>query len=526
MFLLLIIVLLLILFVILKEIQRFKTRQKMSHTPGSTTLPLIGNAHQMGKTPTDILNFMFDSFYKYGNFLVWIGYAPSILVTDIKDIEYILSSNTLTEKSNMYDIFKVWFAEGLVNINGSKWHKHRKIITPSFHFKILQDFHITMNANAGKFVKKLREVSQGERIFDFQKMVHNLTLDIICETAMGVQINAMDNPHSEFVKAVDFITESCSMRMFDPFKRNMNVYQFYPECKRLFKALEVFKDFTYNIIEKRMQMCSTQTLQKDKDMPLSEFTKQRHAFLDTLLSATIDGCPLSREEIYDEVSNFMFAGQDTTSSALAFAVYLLSLHMEVQRKVYEEQQRIISDDLQRDATFQELNEMKYLDMVLKETLRIYPSVPFISRAVTEDINMNGKFIPKGTTLMLFLMSMGYNEQHYPDPYHFNPERFNSSNERGDNHNPFESVPFSAGPRNCVGQKYAILEMKTVLSKIVRCLEILPAVDELASEDGYVRTFFGPYRKNQCQPHQYDPVLSTVLTLKSANGIFIRLKKRQ
>lgn len=67
---------------------------------------------------------------------------------------------------------------------------------------------------------------------------------------------------------------------------------------------------------------------------------------------------------------------------------LLSRHLEVQKKVYEEQQLIIGDDLQRDATFQELSEMKYLDMVLKETLRIYPSVPLVARAVKEDIEIS------------------------------------------------------------------------------------------------------------------------------------------
>ncbi|XP_073846354.1 cytochrome P450 4e2-like [Musca autumnalis] len=519
-------VLVLILFVSYKELQRWIIWRKLSHTPGPKILPILGNGHQMGKTPTYLLNFMFESFYKYGNFLLWIGYYPNVVITQNKDIEYILCSNSLIDKSDMYDMLQVWLGEGLVNSNGSKWHKRRKMITPSFHFKILQDFHITMNSSAGKFVEKLRTASDGGQIFDFQKLVHNLTLDVMCETAMGVPINAMDEPNSEFVKAVDLITEVCLMRMFNPIKRNTAFYQFFPQCRKFYKALGVFKDFTYNIIEKRMQMRIDQKSQIGMNTTQDEFTKHRHAFLDTLLSANIDGRPLTSEEIYEEVSTFMFAGQDTTSSALSFAVFLLSRHAEVQRKVFEEQKSILIDDLKRDATFHEISEMKYLDMVLKETLRIYPSVPLVARAVKEDINMNGKFIPKDTTLMLFLMSLGYNEQNYPDPYHFNPERFSSSNERGDNYNPFESVPFSAGPRNCVGQKYAILEFKTVLSKIIRNFEILPALDELASEDGYVPTYFGPYRKNQPQPHKYDPVLSTVLTLKSANGIFIRLKERK
>lgn len=80
----------------------------------------------------------------------------------------------------MYDVLQIWLGEGLVNSNGWKWHQRRKMITPSFHFKILQDFHVVMNSNAGKFVEKLKAIAEGGRIFDFQKKVHNLTLDIMC----------------------------------------------------------------------------------------------------------------------------------------------------------------------------------------------------------------------------------------------------------------------------------------------------------------------------------------------------------
>lgn len=80
----------------------------------------------------------------------------------------------------MYDMLYPWLGDGLLVSQGSKWHKHRKIITPSFHFKILQDFHDVMNRNSTKFIENLREESKDEKIFDFQAMVNYLTLDVIC----------------------------------------------------------------------------------------------------------------------------------------------------------------------------------------------------------------------------------------------------------------------------------------------------------------------------------------------------------
>jgi len=271
-----------------------------------------------------------------------------------------------------------------------------------------------------------------------------------------------------------------------------------------------------DIIEKRRDLIMSEQKNgsaNDENVEMC-IGKRKKAFLDTLLTSTIDGKPLTNQEIYEEVQTFMFEGHDTTSSGITFATYLLSRHPEVQQKVYEEQKSLFGDDLKSvDPSFQDMQDMKYLDMMIKECQRLYPSVPIIGRETTEQVNINGKLLPKDCTISLFFFPMGYNEKYFPDPYKFDPERFNSEREKM---NPFEYVPFSAGPRNCVGQKFAILEMKSIISHLVRHFKILPPDEECIKVNGDYENL-GKFK--------YDPVLAMVLTLKAEYGVQIRLENR-
>eukprot|EP00099_Drosophila_melanogaster_P011879 NP_001286196.1 cytochrome P450-4e2, isoform B [Drosophila melanogaster] len=506
------------------ELSTFRRRRVLNKFNGPRGLPLMGNAHQMGKNPSEILDTVFSWWHQYGkdNFVFWIGTYSNVLVTSSKYLEFILSSQTLITKSDIYQLTHPWLGLGLLTSTGSKWHKHRKMITPAFHFNILQDFHEVMNENSTKFIKHLKTVAAGDNIFDFQEQAHYLTLDVICDTAMGVSINAMENRSSSIVQAFKDMCYNINMRAFHPLKRNELLYRLAPDYPAYSRTLKTLQDFTNEIIAKRIEAHKSGAVSTNAG---DEFTRKKMAFLDTLLSSTIDGRPLNSKELYEEVSTFMFEGHDTTTSGVSFAVYLLSRHQDEQRKLFKEQREVMGNsELGRDATFQEISQMKYLDLFIKEAQRVYPSVPFIGRFTEKDYVIDGDLVPKGTTLNLGLVMLGYNEKVFKDPHKFRPERFELEKP-----GPFEYVPFSAGPRNCIGQKFALLEIKTVVSKIIRNFEVLPALDELVSKDGYISTTIGlpdaERKKRDPYRHKYDPILSAVLTLKSENGLYIRLKER-
>ena len=128
------------------------------------------------------------------------------------------------------------------------------------------------------------------------------------------------------------------------------------------------------------------------------------ALLDVLLQATIEGNPLSNEDIREEVATFMFEGHDTVTSGISFALYLISRHPEVEEKIFQECKEVFGDK-STVCTIRHIQELKYTEHVIKEVLRIYPPVPLIGREAKEDIDMNGKIIKAGSFVIIGIYAM-------------------------------------------------------------------------------------------------------------------------
>ena len=230
------------------------------------------------------------------------------------------------------------------------------------------------------------------------------------------------------------------------FWQRLNIFFSYTEAGRARDAaLKILHDETNRVIKLRRQMLMDANIGTMNDVNKSHESneigqRRRFAFLDMLLISQMEGNGLTDTEIREEVDTFMFEGHDTTSSALAFALYLLSQHADVQQKAYEEALAMEGD---------EKETMRYLEAVIKETLRIYPSVPFFSRKVSEDLQIGNITVPKGAAVSTLAYMIHRDEVNFPNPEKFDPERFMGNSE--DMH-PFAFVAFSAGPRNCIGKQ--------------------------------------------------------------------------
>ncbi|GFU03020.1 cytochrome P450 4c3 [Nephila pilipes] len=208
---------------------------------------------------------------------------------------------------------------------------------------------------------------------------------------------------------------------------------------------------------------------------------KRKALMELLLELHFEAQELREEDICEEVNTFVSAGHETVSLSTTWALYLIGIYPDIQEKIHEELDRIFGTDTERDVTESDLNDLKYLNCVLKETNRLYAVAPIIGRLVKEDMNICGFKVPKGTTCLVSIYFLHRDKDVFPDPEEFDPDRFLP--EHSVKIPEYGYIPFSAGPRNCIGQKFAVMEMKTIISSILRnyTIESLDSRDKVLPE---------------------------------------------
>ncbi|XP_065568203.1 cytochrome P450 4c3-like [Artemia franciscana] len=449
-------------------IRRNATKQ-LNDLPGPKPIPFFGNALDLfvpSEQRLPVIRSWHKEFSSYPFMRLWIGNRPNIFVTRASAAEVILRSSKHIEKSYEYSFLHPWLGTGLLTSTGSKWHSRRKLLTPAFHFKILDDFLQVFNEQSKIFQSKLLKVNgrspDGFNIFPY---ITRCALDAICDAAMGRHVNAQEEANSEYVKAVYEIGAIVQNRQLYPWLQPNIIFKWLPIGFRHRQCLNVLHGFTEKVIaEKKTEFKAR--YENGIDKPVE---KKRLAFLDLLIEASGNGKYLSDFDIREEVDTFMFEGHDTTAAGIGWCLFFIGRHPEIQERVHEELDLIFGDDPERDFTMADLTDLKYLECCIKEAQRLSPSVPIFSRHATEDIEMDGFIVPKGSAVSIVPFLMHRDPTYFKDPERFDPDRFLPENSMG--RHPYAYIPFSAGPRNCIGQKFAMMEEKVVVGSILRKFKI-------------------------------------------------------
>ncbi|XP_025990771.2 cytochrome P450 4C1 [Solenopsis invicta] len=450
----------------------YVVQQKLKNIPQVDSFP-FGSAYEaMRISPEERMKKDFEYLAqtcKEGIYIQWFLGKPCIFVYKPEYLKHIFPSTVNITKGNRYSLFEPWLGNGLGMSTGKQWFHDRKLIGATFHFSILEKFAVVMTEKAQiltKCLQKKMDENPGKAI-DIFPLVINATLDIICETAMGMDLRVQE-VHSKYVTAVEKVSELIMTRIFQPWLWMDWIYYLTPAGRQFKSALKTVHGFADEVIkkkklERRSKTGKTELENKDDESDIGK--KNRVAFLDLLLEENgKDDSPMTDDELRAQVDTIMFAGHDTTSVAVCWTLFLLGNNLEHQKKVHEELEEVFGDS-ETPASVKQLPQLKYLDRVIKETLRIFPSANFISRQIIEEIKLDDHILPKDHEVSVPILLVHRNPEVWPDPLKFDPDRFLPENSK--DRNPYAYVPFSAGPRNCVGMRFAQLEMKLLLVAILR-----------------------------------------------------------
>ncbi|XP_054713200.1 cytochrome P450 4V2-like [Uloborus diversus] len=410
-------------------------------------------------------------FERYRICRIWLLSRPIVFFYKPETIEVVLSSTIITEKSTEYQFLHPWLGTGLLTSKGEKWKIRRKFLTPAFHFKVLEDFVPVFDEHSKVLTEKLSRLSCDNAWLDIVPLITMCTLDIICQTAMGVNINSQSGGCGDYVQAIHEIGELILYRILRPWLWSDRTFYWFPAGRKFRSNLQKVHGFTRQVIKEKKELSlkiRTEKRMCENNSPSA--VKRRKAFLELLLEHHFVDQSFTEEDIREEVDTFMFEGHDTTASTICWTLYCLGLYPNAQVTVHKEIDDIFGSDTSRPITREDLTQMKYLECVIKEALRLYPAIPFISRELRKDIQVLGYKVPAGSACFIFPWMLHRDPVSFPDPERFDPDRFFPQN--AVHRHPYAYVPFSAGPRNCIGQRFAIMEQKTVLANILRKFRVL------------------------------------------------------
>ncbi|KAL1450855.1 hypothetical protein WDU94_003170 [Cyamophila willieti] len=497
----------LLLWVVYYRMSRRRLYELAVKIPGPEGLPLFGKGLEfIGGTPHAVFEkvlFLAKEYDDQPLVKFWVGPRLLVFLKDPRDVEIILSSHVHIDKSPEYRFFKPWLGNGLLISTGEKWRAHRKLIAPTFHLNVLKSFLDLFNQNSRAVVEKMRK-HNGET-FDCHDYMSECTVEILLETAMGVNKKTQNQSGFDYAMAVMKMCHILHERATKIWLRPDILFHLSSYSKQQVKLLDIIHTLTKRVLKKKKETFEKNRsemlnsipspsigikeekkedkvkdktvveglsygqsagLKDDLDVEEDVGEKKRLAFLDLLIESAQNGVVLTDEEIKEQVDTIMFEGHDTTAAGSSFFLCVMGTHPEIQKKVIQEIDEIFGDS-DRPCTFQDTLEMKYMERCIMETLRMFPPVPIIARELQQEVKMNScdVVIPAKCTVVVATLKVHRDPAVYPNPDVFNPDNFLP--EKCANRHYYSFVPFSAGPRSCVGRKYAMLKLKVILSTILR-----------------------------------------------------------
>lgn len=434
----------------------------MKIAPGPKGRWLIGN---MLEVRTDILTFFMECARDYGDIVrIPIMHKEAFLISGPELIKEVLQDKpkAFSKETRGYIVLRDVLGLGLLTSDGETWLRQRRIAQPSFHRQKIAGFASTMVKAAEGAASSLADIGARRRSFDVSAEMMRLSLRIAGETLLSADVSG---DADDVGRALTLLLHAVIERIYGLFLFPPGVPT--PRNRAFFETIALLDAIVYRIINERRRL------------PAAE----RPADLLTMLLEARDevtGEGMTDKQLRDEVMTIFLAGHETTANALTWTFYLLSLFPEAGRKLRAELASVLGG---RAPTFEDIPRLTYTAMVFEESMRLYPPIWGFSRSPREDMTIGGYFVPKGAHVFVSAYVTHRRADLWDDPEGFDPERFATPSTqaalerdekpaRDDKRAPrFAYFPFGGGPRQCIGNTFAMMEGVLVLATIAQRLRL-------------------------------------------------------
>ena len=446
-----------------------------THTDEMPTLRTLNSLRDLQKSP---LQFLAGLYKHYGNMVqIRIFFWPVYIINHPEYIKHVLQDNYRNYDKNVpiFNLFRPVLGNGLVtNYGGESWLHQRRLMQPAFHRQRIADLGTAMSRLTGEMLDQWEVAAQKQQPVDVASEMMHLTLRIVSNALFHSDIDDRIRAFEQAFSQVNAFLLEYFNRPFPP----LNVPT--PRNRRFWASLRTLDNVVYEILRQRHQS-----------------TEEYRDLLSLLMQARDEetGQGMSDQQLRDEIMTILIAGHETAANALAWCWYLLAQNPEAEQRLQQEVDQVLQGRL---PTVEDLPHLPYTRMVFEEAMRLYPPVWIIMRKALQDDTIGEYHIPKNTYILWSTYAVHRHPDFWEEPEKFDPERFTP--ERSANRPRHAYIPFSHGPRLCIGNTFAMMEAQIIIAAVVQ-----------------------RYRLTLVPEHPVVP--QPLMTLRPRDGIMVNLQPR-